>query len=167
MFQLVSVTSHSSMHLWEQSCFVFSTSFHYLVVDRTPSNPSLLTAKHPCSVSLFSYTMCFQASNLLGSPALNLLQHINVLYWGAQNCMRYSKCSLMNLKQKGGISRLYLLATLLLLQPRMQPAAFATGTHCWLTFSLLLNRSCRSFPVKLSSISRQPLAELSHGVIPS
>jgi len=57
-------------------------------------------------------------------------------YWGLHIWTPYSRWGLTSAEQKGRITSLHLLATLLLMQPRIQLAFWPVTTHYWLMSSL-------------------------------
>lgn len=59
-------------------------------------------------------------------------------YWGAQNQTQYSRYGFISAEQKGRITSLNLLATLLLIQPMLPRPFFSAKAHCWLMFDFSL-----------------------------
>lgn len=81
---------------------------------------------------------------------------MSVLYWRAQNWTQYFRYGFTNPHERGRITSLYLLAVLVLMQPRILLSFFAARAHCWLMFNLILGllgplgpfpQSC--FPVRM------------------
>jgi len=60
----------------------------------------------------------------------------SVLCWGPQAWMQDSRWGLTRAEQKGTIPSLTLLATPLLMEPRILLAFWAANTHCWFVSSL-------------------------------
>lgn len=68
---------------------------------------------------------------------MNTLQFMDVFAaMSAQNWVQYSRRHLTSAEERQVIMSLDLLAKVLLLNPRMLLASFATKAHCWLLCSL-------------------------------
>jgi len=66
------------------------------------------------------------------------------------------RCGLTSVEKRGRIPSYGLLATLLLMQPRILLAFFAARAHCWLMSSLVSSRTTRFFSLKLLSSQFDP-----------
>jgi len=58
-----------------------------------------------------------------------------------------------------------LLATLLLMQPRIWLAFWAASAHCWVILSLLSTRTPKSFSAALNPLNAQPVSMF--GIVPT
>lgn len=58
----------------------------------------------------------------------------SLLYWGIPICTQYCSCDFITAEERGGVTSLDLLATFLLMQPKMMLASFTSTTHWWLMF---------------------------------
>ena len=81
---------------------------------------------------------------------------MSVLCWGLQSCMQDSRWGLTRAEQRGRIPCLNLLATLPLMQPRVQLAFWAAGTHYWLMSSFLSTGTPKFFSSGLLSVLSSP-----------
>jgi len=73
---------------------------------------------------------------------------MSLLYWGAQSWTQHSRCALTSAEGRGRIRSCSLLATLILMQPRVVLAFFEARARCWLVFNFV---SRKSFSAKLLS----------------
>ena len=82
------------------------------------------------------------------------------LCWGPQN----SRWVLTRAEYRGRIPSLDLLATLLLMQPRIRLAFWAASTHCWVILSFLSTNTLKYFSLGLLSIPSSPSLYLCLGL---
>ena len=85
------------------------------------------------------------------------------LKWGAQHWTQYSRWGLARAEQSGRRTSLVLLATLLLMHPRIPLAFLATRAHCWLMDNLSSTSTSRC-KAALQQVCPEPV--LVHGVVP-
>ena len=76
---------------------------------------------------------------------------MSFLCWGILSWMQDSRWGLTRAEQRARITSLNLLATLLLMQPRIQLAFWAMGTHCSLRSSFSSTSTPKSFSAGLLS----------------
>ena len=79
-------------------------------------------------------------------------------YWGLHIWTQYSRWGLTSAEQKGRITSLHLLATLLLMQPRIQLAFWTARAHRWL-MSNLPSTSTPMFFLQVCTQSLQPCTD--------
>ena len=85
---------------------------------------------------------------------------MSLLCWGLQSWTQDSRWDLTRAEQRRRIPSLDLLATLLLMQPRIQLAFWDLNTHCQVLLSFSLANTPKSFLVGLLSIHSPPSLHL-------
>lgn len=87
-------------------------------------------------------------------PLLDSLQYASIfLVLQRANLDTVSGCALKRAKQKGVMTSLGLLSTLLLIHCSVWVVVFATRAHCWLLFNFLSTGTPLSISAKLLSVS--------------
>jgi len=117
----------------------------------------LLQAKQAQLPQPFFIGEMLQPSDHLQGPPLHLLQQLHISCAGDPR----SGCNIPEVASQGHsrkatIPSLSLLATPLLMQPRILFAFWAASTNCWLTSSFSVNRTSNSLPAALISMSSSP-----------
>lgn len=136
----------------------------FINMNKITSESSTLKAEQTQFAQLFLKGEMLEALYHPCAPQLGSLQEIPVfLYWGAQNWIQYSRWGLIRAEKRGRITSLELLATLLLMHPRMPLAFLVTRAHYWVMDSLSSIRTPRSFSAEHLSSRWCPLI-LSNGI---
>lgn len=107
-----------------------------------PSGPSLLLNSH--SSEHFLTGEMHRYLHHLHGPSLKSL-----LYWGVQDWTQHSRSGLTSAEQIGRIISFNLLATPLLMQPRIPFTFLVLSVLCWLMIHLVSSRTLRCFSAKL------------------
>ncbi|KAK4832903.1 hypothetical protein QYF61_026546 [Mycteria americana] len=152
------------------STFAISSNYGYWkAAIRSPRSLLFSRLNNPNSLSQSAQERC--SSPLIIFVAL-LWTHSNrsmsFLYWGPQTQMQYPRWGLTRVEQRGRITSLDLLVTLLLMQPRIQLAFWAASAHCRVLLSFLSTNTPKSFSsgrAALNPFSAQPVFVL--GIVPT
>ena len=116
--------------------------------------PSLLQANEAQFPQPFFIGEVLQPTDHLCGPPLDLLQQLRTLpVLGAPAWIQYFRWVLIRAEQRGTITSLALLATPLLMQPRILLAFQAARAHCWLMTSFSSIRTPTFFSLELVSMS--------------
>lgn len=92
----------------------------------------------------------------LSSTSLSLI--FQCLFWAGRKQSYQARCGLASATCQGIITSLGLLAVLLLMQPRIQFAAFSSRRGCWPMFSL--QSACTSRALSTEQLPSQPVPSL-------
>lgn len=74
----------------------------------------------------------------------------SLLYWALQNWTQYCSYGFSSAEERGRITSFNLLATCLLVQPRIPPNFIRARSHCWIMYNFLSSRIPASFSAKTS-----------------
>ena len=125
--------------------------------------PSLLQAEQPQLSQPFLVAEVLQPSDhFCGLLWTRSNRSMSFLCWGLQSWTQDS--GITRAEQRGRITSLDLLATLLLMELRIQLAAWAASTHCWVMLSFSSTNIPKSFSSGLLSILSPPSLYLCLGL---
>jgi len=133
--------------------------------NKVSPEPSLLQAEQPQLSQSFLTTEVFQPSNHFRGllwPHSN--RSISFVCWGLQSWTQGSWWALTRAEQRGRVPSLDLLATMLLMQPRVWLAFWAASAHCRVMLSFSSTSTPKSFSSGLLSVHPAPSLYLCLGL---